>query len=151
MLINNKIDTCTLSVPNPFEENKVIDLSIRKEKNSKIKVDYIDSKPRISVNLYLEAHGLTLNKTVDYTSLETMQKLEISSEQYLKEKLENFLYKTSKEFNSDICGFGKHALSKYLTWDEWQNSNWLDNYRASFFDVNVNLTLISGSEFDKSP
>lgn len=151
LLITNKIDTCTISVPNPSEENSIIDLSVRKDKNPKIKVDFIDGKPHISINLYLEAHGLTLNKSVDYTSLETMHKLETSSEEFLKDKINAFLYKTSTEFNSDICGFGKYALSKYLTWDEWEKSNWIDNYKNSTFDVKVDLTVISGSEFDKSP
>ena len=151
LLITNKIDTCTLAVPNPLDENSEIDLSVRKEKNPKTKVDFIDGKPHITIDLFLEAHGLTLNKTVDYTSLENMHNLETSSEQFLKGKINDFLYKTSTEFNSDICGFGKHALSKYLTWDEWEKSNWMDNYKNSVFDINVNMTIISGSEFDKSP
>ena len=34
---------------------------------------------------------------------------------------------------NDISGFGKYALSKYLTWDEWENSNWTENYKNSFY------------------
>lgn len=151
LLISDKIDICTISVPNPFEINSEIDLSIRKSKDSKIKVDMINGSPYISVDLFLEAHGLTLNSSVDYTSSNDVELLQNSAEQYLKLQVTNFLYKTAKELNSDISGFGKYALSNYSTWDEWEKSNWTNNYKNSFFNVNVNVTVLSGSEFDKSP
>ena len=151
LLISDKIEICTISVPSPFETNSEIDLSFRKSKNSKIKVDMINGSPYISVDLFLEAHGLTLNNSVDYTSLEDIELLQNSAEQYLKQQVTDFLYKTAKELNSDISGFGKYALSKYSTWDEWEKSNWTDNYKNSFFNVNVNVTVLSGSEFNKSP
>ena len=151
LLISDKIESCTISVPSPFETNAEIDLSIRKSKAPKIRVDLINGSPYISVDIFLEAHGLTLNESIDYTSIRDVELLENSAEQYLKLQVTSFLYKTAKEFNSDISGFGKYALSKYLTWDEWKNSNWNENYKNSFFDVNVNLTVIAGEEFDKSP
>ena len=151
LLVSDKIENCTVSVPSPFEANAEIDLLIRKSKNPKIKVDIINGSPYISVDLFLEAHGLTLNKSIDYTSIKDIELLEHSSEQYLKLNITNFLYKTSKDFNSDITGFGRYAMSKYLTMDEWNNSNWSKNYKNSFFNVNVNVSILSGSEFDKSP
>ena len=151
LLVSNKIETCTISIPSPFEEKSEIDLSIRKSKNPKINVEIINGTPYISVELFLEAHGLTLDKTVDYTSMEDIQLLEDSSKKYIESKVSNFLYKTAKEFNSDICGFGKYCLSKYTTWDKWEESNWSENYKNSFFNVKTNIHIISGSEFDKSP
>lgn len=151
LLISDKIEICTISVPSPFETNAEIDLSIRKSKNPKIDVELINGSPYITVDLYLEAHGLTLNETIDYTSISDTELLENSANKFLESEITNFLYKTSSKFNSDILGFGKYALSKYLTWEEWENSNWNNNYKNSFFKVNVHVSIISGSEFDKSP
>lgn len=154
LLIYDKIETCTISVPNPFENfesSPQIDLNIRKSKKPKIKLDLSTGSPIIYLDLYLEAHGLTLNKNIDYTSMSDVNKLEKSAEQYMNSRITEFLYKTSKQYNSDIIGFGKYALSKYLTWDEWQNSNWSENYKNTIFNVNVNISIIAGSEFDKSP
>ncbi|MBR2240492.1 MAG: Ger(x)C family spore germination protein [Clostridia bacterium] len=151
LLVSDKIESCTISVPSPFETESEIDLLIKKSKNSKISVEIINGSPYISVDLFLEAHGLTLNETVDYTSIKDIKQIESSSEKYLKSLITNFLYKTSKEFNSDISGFGKYALSKYLTWQDWENSNWNENYKNAFFNVTINISIISGSEFDKSP
>ena len=153
LLISDHIQNCTISVPSPFTENDTsqIDLYVRKSKNPKIKVDLSNGTPNISVDLFLEAHGLTLNETVDYTSMSDIEKLEKSAEYFMNSKVTDFLYKTSKEYNSDIIGFGKYALSKYLTWDEWQKSDWTGNYKNATFNVNVNVSVIAGSEFDKSP
>ena len=151
LLISDKIENCTISIPNPFETNAEIDLFVRKSKKPKIKVEIVNGTPYISVDLFIEAHGLTLNESVDYTSIQSIKTLENSAEQYLKMQVTKFLYKTSKDFHSDIVGFGKYALSKYKTWQEWENSNWTDNYKNSFFNVNVNVSILSGSEFDKSP
>ena len=54
-----------------------------------------------------------------------------------------YVYKTSKEFHSDICKFGKYAVSKFLTWDSWQQYDWLNKYQNSFFNINVNSNLSS--------
>lgn len=155
LLILDKFENCIISVPNPLSQNSdnfnQIDLSITKSKKPKIKVDFSDGKPVIDVDLFLEAHGLTLNNSIDYTSMKDVEELEKSSNQYLENKISSFLYKTSNEFNSDIVGFGKYALSKYLTWSEWENSNWSENYKNASFNVNVTLSVISGAEFDKSP
>lgn len=155
LLISDNFENCILSVPYSLSDSSSeinqIDLSVNKSKKPKIKVDFSDDKPVITVELFLEAHGLTLNNSIDYTSMHDVEELEKSSNQFLEEKINDFLYKTSKEFNSDIVGFGKYALSKYLTWDEWQKANWTENYRNAEFKVSVNLSVVSGSEFDKSP
>lgn len=151
LLINEHIESCTLSVPNPYDNNSSVDLFVRKSKNPKINVDIINGSPFITVDLFIEAHGLTLDNNIDYTSVETIQLLEKSAENHLKSEVTNFLYKTSKDLNSDIFGFGKYALHKYLTWEDWIKSNWNENYKNSFFDVHTHVTVVSGSEFDKSP
>ena len=151
LLIKDHLQSCTISVPSPFESSSSIDLFVRKSKNPKINLALVNGSPYISVDLFIEAHGLTLNNTIDYTSIKDVELLQDAAEQYLKHNVTNFLYKTSKELGSDIVGFGKYALSNYLTWDEWESSNWNENYKNSFFNVNVNVSVLAGSEFDKSP
>lgn len=155
LLITDNIENCIISVPNPLTQSSSnfnqIDLSVTESKKPKIKVEFSDSKPVINVELFLDAHGLTLNDSIDYTSMSDVEELEKSANQYLERKISDFLYKTSKEYNSDIVGFGKYVLSKYITWDEWEKSNWSENYKNASFNVDVNLSVISGAEFDKSP
>ena len=56
----------------------------------------------------------------------------------------DYLYKTSLEFNSDSCGFGKFAIVTFLTTEDWNKYNWMNNYKNSIFKVNVNSSIKSG-------
>lgn len=151
LIVTSTLNRCTISVQNPFDINSTIDLYIHQKQKSKINLDFINGTPYISIEVFLEGYGLTLNKHIDYSSPVTLEQINKSAEQYLKSELENYLYKTSKEFKSDIAGFGKYALSKYLTIDKWHKSNWLENYKNSFFDVTVNVNIKSGYEFNNVP
>lgn len=151
LISTNDLRSCTISIPNISTINSNIDLQIKQRKNTKINVDFINNTPYITLNVYLEGYGLSLDENIDYSSEEDIKALNLYAEEYMKAQLENYLYKTSKTFNSDIAGFGKYTLSHYLTWDEWLTSNWLENYKNSFFNVNVDVNIKSGYQFNKSP
>ena len=50
----------------------------------------------------------------------------------------------SKEFNSDITGIGKYALRNFTTTSQFEEYNWKDNYKNSFFEVTVDTNVKSG-------
>ena len=52
--------------------------------------------------------------------------------------------KTSKEFKSDITGIGKYALRNFTTTSQFEEYNWKDNYKNSFFEVTVDTNVKSG-------
>ena len=45
-----------------------------------------------------------------------MKQIEEACNKYLSENITNYLYKTSKEYHSDIDGFGKHAVKYFLNY-----------------------------------
>ncbi len=151
LMVMNKFESCTVSVPNLFTQNhQNVDLRLFKKKNPNIKVDIINGSPYISVEIFLQGYGLSLDSDTDYGSEAELEDIDYSAEYYLENEIKNYLYKTAKNFNSDIDGFGKKAVSKYLTIDEWHDASWLENYKNSFFDVKVNVNIKSGYEFNKS-
>lgn len=150
ILVNNELKSCVLSIPSPFDVEKFIDLCVTSEKKTKSKVTFINGSPNITIDVYLLAQGLSIDNYLDYDSEDQLKAIEISASDYISQKVSNYLYKTSKDFGSDICGFGVHALKNYLTIQDWYASNWLDNYRNSTFNVNVHLTVKSGNLFDKT-
>lgn len=152
LMITNKFKSCTISVPNLYNSNfPNIDLKLLKEKNPKIKVEIINGSPFINIEIFVTGYGLSLDDYTDYSSTKILSEINTSAKSYIEKEILNYLYKTSKEFNSDIDGFGKKAISKYLTINDWNNSNWLDNYKNSVFNVNVNVNIKSGYEFNKAP
>lgn len=149
-LVNNDLDECRLSVPSPFESGKYLDLILTSEKKTDCSVSMINSSALINVEVHLIGYGLSLDENITYDSEEALKLVESYATKYITDQIENYLYKTSKEYNSDISGFGKYAVHNYLTLDEWYKANWLENYKNSFFNVKVNLTVKSGNIFSKS-
>lgn len=92
---------------------------------------------------------LSFDENLDYSNDENLKLLEDYLNTYLKQNIEMYLYKTSKEFHSDIADFGKYTRKYYTTWDDWINSNWLDNYQNAFFEVSVDANIKSGLLFTK--
>lgn len=151
LIVTNKLDTCIISIPSPFNLNSTVDLHITRVQNTDIDLEIVNGTPLIYVNVFLEGFGVSLDENTNYNSLESITILNNYAEEYIKNQIENYLYKTSKEFNSDIASFGKYALKKYSTWDKWIYSNWLKNYKYSFFAVTVEANIKTGYEYNKSP
>ena len=72
------------------------------------------------------------------------QKLQEAINLYLKDNISRYLYKTTLDFNSDVCCFGNYAICRFKTQDDLNNYNWKDNYKNSFFKVNVSSSVKSG-------
>ena len=79
----------------------------------------------------------------DYSQNKNIELIEEYSKYYIERFIDDYLYKTAKVFKSDITAFGKYAVSSFATIDEWENYNWLDNYQNSFFDVDINVDIVS--------
>lgn len=150
VIVNNELRYCTISIPKSQEENSFIDLAITSERKTKCSIKYVDNIPIITTDIYLVAHGLSLDNTINYDSEEQLTSIENTASQYITEQIYTYLYKTSIDYNSDICGFGKYALKHYLTLNDWYSSDWLENYQKAKFNVNLHLKLKSGNLFDKS-
>lgn len=143
MLLTNQLDECVISIKDPDDENNVIDLLVKMQKNTDNSVKIEDNIPHISTSVHLSANILSMTKNKDYLNEENLKDIENSANIYVKDLLNKYFEKTSKEYNSDISGFGKYAVKQFLTWDDWINYNWLDNYKNSIFDINVSTEVHS--------
>ena len=141
--MTNKLNECIFSIPSPFDEDKSIDMSATLGKNTKVKVEFVNDSPYISIDIKLDAKILSLNKHTSNFSKNDLELIENYAINYVKENIEKYLYKTSKDFKSDIAMLGKYAVSNFFTLDKWTKYNWLDNYENSFFNVDVDIDVIS--------
>lgn len=143
MIITNKLEECIFSVPSPFDEDKSIDLSMELGKNTKCNVEFVNGSPYIKIDINLSAKILSVNKHTSNFDEQDLKLIESYAESYVKEKIDKYLYKTSKNFHSDIAMFGRYAVSHFSTWDRWIKYNWLDNYKNAFFDTKINVDVTS--------
>ena len=86
---------------------------------------------------------LTSSQNANYMTEENKKLIEEYANSYFLAHFNEYLYKTSKEFHSDICKFGKYAVKYFLTWNSWEEYDWLNKYQDAFFSVNVNSNLSS--------
>jgi spore germination protein KC len=149
-IISNSLNSCIISIPDPFDTNKTISFKISLLKNTKNRVSLINNSAYITSNIKLEARILTMEENSNYLNADEIEQLENSLNSYLTTKVYNYLYKTSKEFKSDIDGFGSYVVQNFTTYDKWKNFNWLDKYENSFFNVTIDTTIKSGYILTKS-
>lgn len=149
LMLLDKFESATIPTPNPYNQESVISLYITADKSPDISVKLVNGTPYIECKLSLDANILSLDENLDYSDANTLKTIEDYTNSYLKKSMLSYLYKTSKEFKSDIENFGTYIAKNYLTWDEWIESDWLYNYQNSFFTVNVDTKIQSGELYSK--
>ena len=143
-IIDNKLNISNITIASPFDEGETISLRVRLANRTKNKVYLTDNGPFVKTKVQLEARILTMDKDMQYLDSNNVEILEKYVNSYMSSQIRQYLYKISKEFNSDIDCFGKYAIKNFVTWDEWKNYDWLGNFKNSFFDVEVQTKVKSG-------
>ena len=90
-----------------------------------------------------------METSLDLNNPDTISILNSYINKYLEDILYAYLYKTSIDLHSDIDNFGKYVLPKYSNWNDWIESDWLNNYENAFFKVTVNASIQDGYLFTK--
>ena len=55
--------------------------------------------------------------------------------------ISEYLDLTIHKFDSDIAGIGRLARANFLTWEEFENYKWLEKYKNSKYDIDVETSL----------
>ena len=150
LILTNELEHATISIPDPNNKDSNLDIYIVLKNNTKNSVKLVNNSPFITSNISIEGKILssTSNDT-DYSKKEALISVENSLKDYLEEYITGFLYTTSKEYNSDICGFGEKLMQTYWTEEEWNKVHWSDIYKNASYDVNVETNISSSYLFTK--
>jgi len=149
MIISNKLKNATITIPNPNDTTDSISIYINLKKQTKNTVKIVNDYPYITSNVWITGYVLNVNDSLDLTEKKVVQTINDAVTAYLNYCITSYLYKTSKEFHSDIDDFGVHLLHNYLTDSDWKRADWLNNYKNSFFKVNVDCNIISSNLFNR--
>lgn len=143
MIISNDIKSCTITIPSPTDETVPMDVYVYNKTSPKIKVEIINETPYIDVSLNVEAKVLSVTNNSDFLDDEYLELIQNNLDYYLYDLINNYLYTISKDFESDINNFGKHALILFNTNNDFLEYNWLDNFKDSFFNINISSEINS--------
>lgn len=144
LIMRNELRRFLISVPDPENNNYYLDIYLSPTISTKIDVDTSSKSPYIKIKCKFTGRIYSMSENSKYLSEDVLKSISNSCNSYLESIFSDFLYKTSKEFHSDINGFGKYALQNFLTTKDFENYNWLANYKDAFFDVEVDTSVKSG-------
>lgn len=143
LLINDDLDSCIISIGNPFIESEKMELQLFPSKKTKITTEIVDDIPYISIKLCLNADVMTLEQDIDYEIPETLEKISSTAKDYLKNEFDKYLNKVSKEYNCDIDEFYTKAIGHFATIPEWENFNWKEKFKNAVFNVDLDFNVTS--------
>lgn len=144
LAIRNDVDRFLVSIPDPIKQGNYLDIYFTPYDSPTIEVDTSTSSPYIHVKTKFSGRIYSMSEDSNYLTPEVLSTISASCNSYLESAFSSFLYKTSKEFHSDISGIGKYALSNFFTTKDVDDYNWLSNYQNAFFDVDVDTSVKSG-------
>lgn len=147
LILKSSLESCNISIPNPFENNSTINVKLELDKKTKNEITLVNGSPFIESKIHLNGSITSISLNSDYSKIEHLNTIEDYVESYIKSNISTFLYKTAKYLKSDIIGFGQEIIHEYLTIDEWKKVKWTSLYKNSFFNIDVNVTIKSGSLF----
>lgn len=142
LILSNNFQNATVNIPSPFNDSDYISLYIYSAK-SKNSAQILNGTPYIKCNVNLQMKLLTSSQSANYMTTENKKLIEEYANSYFLAHINNYLYKTSKEFQSDICKFGKYAVKHFLTWNSWSEYDWSNKYQDAFFKADITSNLSS--------
>lgn len=140
LILTSALKNGNLTVDDVTEKNKLVSVHLRQNKCCKFNVNLENKTPEINIAVDLTAKLQSSNSTTDYLTNKNKNALKKKIEEKLEEQLNEY-FKLTQDFNSDIAGLGKYVKTKYLTWEEFKKSNWLENYKNAKINVEVNVDL----------
>lgn len=149
LIVTNDLDTCTITIENPFEENEMLDLDVSLYKNTDIKIDIINGTPLISLTVYPEGTIRSSGSIFNYIDNNNITSVEHATTNYLEKILKDYLYTISKKYNSDIVGFKGIYQSTFPTKEEFDKIHWDKIFQDSYFKINIKTKINSSNLFNK--
>ena len=140
-LLTNNLNTTNYVVADIEKPDKKVTINLQENTTPKISVKIEKDKPKINIKLNLEAKLISTGSTANYNQHENKEKLTNTIKESLEKDINNYLYKITKEYKTDIAGFGKIAKQNYLTWNEFEKINWLEIFPNSEYNIEININL----------
>lgn len=137
-MISGDFDQLGFSVDQKTENGDAIGASLTGLGKPVYTVKMKDGIPHITITLTFLIDTIHVAETYRYT--ENRKSLETLMEEYLTKNITDFLYKTSREYRSDIFGFFKATKKQYWDYEQLRQNNWAELYEKAEFNVLIEVT-----------
>ena len=120
-LIKDEVDNFIITITSPFNESQKIDIKVGDLSQLDTDIDLSSGKPVINIKFNLNAEIINSIESQYQSYDETLEKLDLALKDYLSNEFKTYLYKTSREYKSDINEFYRIAKRQYLTNSDFSN------------------------------
>jgi spore germination protein KC len=141
LLVNGDFHNAYKTFGDPEVKGAYVVLDVSQKSKPVRRVKIVGGKPQISVQVAVDADIETIQSGYNYEDTKKIPILEQAAAAQLKNEIVNFLGQTTGEFHSDICGFGHNARGMFLTWKDWEDYHWLQQYKDATFNVGVRVKI----------
>lgn len=142
-LLKNEVSNFLITIDSPFNENEKLDIYAESLSEATINIDLYDDHPKINIQMNLSADVLNILNLENISYDDALNITNQELKKYLIQQFNDYLYKTSKEYDSDINCFFKIARKKFLTIDDLNNYNWSEKYKNAEFNIEFNDDIVS--------
>lgn len=140
-MVTGDFSSSDFSVKDPEKPDNTVVLDVRPARKPVIKVNVKGGRPVVDLAVRLEGEILCVQSGVHYEAKEQKVVLERAFEQEIKEELDSLVEKCQNEFRSDILGFGRGAITNFLTEKEWDNYNWPEKFPTAQVNTQVDFII----------
>jgi len=138
-MVTGKYEHSYWTFPDEYDPSKMVVMDIMQRTSPKIKAVIKDGKVFIDLVLDLEGDFTSIQSSSDFEDYP--DQMENRASEMIKNEIAAMLKKTTDEFNSDICGFGRYVKGRFMTLDEWKKFNWPERYSDTEFNIQVKLKI----------
>lgn len=140
-MVSGEFVAAFITLPDPEKENEVLVMHLTKGRSPDIVVKGKGYRPVINVDIVLEGEIMSIESGIQYESGKKEKMLEQYIARMITTGVENVIKKTKEEYKSDIFGFGDYTRANFLTWQDWENSHWLDIYPEAEVKVSTKVEI----------
>lgn len=129
-----------LTVEDPLLTEKNINVNLRLGRSTKLTVDFIDGRPVLGVDAFLEGEITSIPSGINYEQDQYYQLLEEQIAIAVKQDMLKMIRKTQR-LGCDTAGFGYVARTRWRTYDEYKKADWARLYSEADVHVKVAAKL----------
>ncbi len=138
-------------VQDPFAYDQLIAADLRLARPTQIRVTRDGNRFHISVKILLEGGLIGSQGTEDYTDPKVVTAVEEQLIHQIERGCRDIIRKAQTRFSSDIFAFGNKARHLTLTWKEWQDLDWPNEFPQASVSVTVGVELRRTGLLFRSP
>lgn len=119
--------------------DKSVVMMLEQHERPSVRIDVSGESPKIDIRVKLEGNVISVPE--EYILEENIYKFEKEVAGDIKNALEKFLYKTSRELGTDILGMGAYLKKSFLSYGDFEEYNWKEAYKHAEFNVDVKFNI----------